>query len=160
MEELKVLKQNAVEAYSKADSGGKSLLSNLFGKTVFIADMKEWEAYIMPRVTSFETACAETGEDPKAGKFTEGEPDEIAYKRGKVIVRALNGPHVLDWKNGNQRKWQAWLEYDGTGFRFDDSRYADTYSSAASGSRLRLCSEVLAKYFATQFPDLMMPFWL
>lgn len=161
MEELKVLKQNAIEAYNKADTSGKSLLSNLLGKVFFITDMKDWEAYIVPRVTSFETACIEIGEDPAACKYNEGEPDEIAYKRGKAVVRALNGPHVLDWKDGEQKKWEAWLKYDSaSGFRFDVAYYVRTITISPSGSRLRLCSPVLAKYFATQFPDMMMPYWL
>lgn len=143
---------------SKADCN-KSTDSNSIPPKPFTGDMKAWEAYIMERVTSFESACAEVGEDPDDDNFFEGEADEIAYKRGKIIVRALNGPHILTFKDHNQKKWHAWLEHDGTGFRFGASDSDRSGTSTASGSRLRLCSEVLAKYFATQFPGVMMPFW-
>lgn len=126
----------------------------------FIGDIKAWETHIMAIVKTFEDACRETGEDPEDYKFQEGEADEIAYKKGKVVVRALNGHNLLNWKDQRQRKWQAWLEHDGTGFRFDVTFFDVSLTCTSGGSRLRLCSEVLAKYFATQFPDLMMPFWL
>ena len=160
MEELKAPKANVLEIYKRVGTDGKQLLKDVFGAKVFVCDIKEWEAYIMARVKSFEDACMEVGENPLAPKFHEGEPDDIAYKKGKVIVRALNGPYILDYKDRNQRKWEAWLEHDGSGFRFHVVVYdfTDTYTSG--GSRLRLCSDVLAKYFATQFQDIMMPFWL
>jgi hypothetical protein len=160
MELLQVTKENALAAHKQAEPAGRALLETLFGKNAFIATMADWEAYIMDKVKSFEDACTETGEDPDDDKFDEGEPDEIAYKKGKVVVRALNGPHVLDYSNGNQRKWEAWLQYVGSGFRFLGVGFVVSGTRTAGGSRLRLCSEKLAKYFATQFPDLMMPFWL
>ena len=160
MELLQVTKDNALAAHKQAEPAGKLLLETLFGRSAFIATMADWEAYIMEKVKSFEDACAETGEDPADEKFEEGEPDEIAYKKGKVIVRALNSPHILDYRNGDQRKWEALLKYEVTGFRFDVVYYVVSLAGTASGSRLRLCSERLAKYFATQFPGLMMPFWL
>lgn len=143
----------------KTEDRSNTVGTTLGNKEPFKGDMKAWEAYIMPRCTSFEDACLLTGEDPDDGKFYYGEADDISYQKGKVIVRALNGSWILNWKDKSQKKYQAWLEHDGTGFRFGGSIYVITCAGTAGGSRLRLCSDVLAKYFATQFSEAMMPFW-
>ena len=154
MEELKAPKANVLEIYKRVGPDGKQLLKDVFGTKAFVCDIKEWEAYIMDRVKYFEDACMEIGEDPLAPKFHEGEPDEIAYKKGKVIVQALNGPYILDYKDHNQRKWEAWLEHDGSGFRFRDVNYDLTYTYATGGSRLCYPSEEDAEYQLTQHTEL------
>lgn len=155
MEHLQVTKDSAQQAYKQADSGGKTLLANLFGRQHFFFSIEEWEAYIMAKVKSFEDACAETGEDLANTKFHTGTPDEIAYKRIKVLVKALNPPDwKCEWTDGNQRKCYPWFEYKGTGFRFGGSGYDIVGTYSGGGSRLRLCSEKLSNYLGTQFIDL------
>jgi len=155
METLQVTKESAQAAYKQADSGGRILLANLFGRQHFFFSIAEWEEYIMSRIKTFEDACQETGEDPAETKFHSGTPDEIAYKRLKVIFRAFNPP---DWKadfgNSTQRKWYPWFEWTGTGFRFDGSGYDGVLTDAGGGSRLRLCSEKISNYVGKQFIDL------
>lgn len=135
---------------------------NTVGSDPFTGDMKAWEQYIMGIVKSFEDACARVGEDPEDDKFFDGEPDDIAYQKGKVICRALNGAYhqaVLDPKNQEQKKWYVWMKHDGAGVQFGVSYYVFAYSDSDGGPRLRLCSEILAKYFFEQFGSTMVPYW-
>lgn len=126
-------------------------------RRMFDGDIKSWEAYIIPRIRTFEDACAETGWNPLDYRFQEGTSDEIAYRKYKVICEALNGGWKCDWTNKNQEKWYPWMEYDvaTAGFRFDVSRYAYAAAHAGGGSRLRLCSAGLAKHAGTQFADIL-----
>lgn len=148
MEELNILKTSAQEAYKEADDKGRIMLVNLFGKRPFLTRITD-------RVTSFEDACLETGRDPKDPYFNEGADHEIALRRMELIIKALNEGTVLSFKNPSQRKYYAWFEYSGTGFRVYAVLFTVTHSSAGLGSRLCLHSEELAKYFGTQFIDLI-----
>jgi hypothetical protein len=157
MEELKVLKQNAVEAYRKADSSGKSLLSNLLGKTFFITDMKEWEAYIIPRVNSLEDAFNEIGEDLDDPFFSEARSHENATRKIEVVAKALNGNRELSYSDPKTEKWRVWVIWDDkiAGFRFDGTYFDLTCTSAASGSRTAFASKKLAEHFASRFMPLI-----
>jgi hypothetical protein len=126
-------------------------------RRMFDGDVKAWEAYIIPRIKIFEDACAETGNNPMDYRFQQGTPDEIAYRKYKVVCEALNGGWKPDWKNRNQAKWYPWLEYDEAtaGFRFDVSLYTYSFSYSGGGSRLRLCSSEIAKHAGTQFLELL-----
>jgi len=148
MEELKVLRANALEAYSKADSGGKSLLVNLFGKKHFLTDARD-------RIKTFDDACQDQGVIWNDADYKGWSPDEIAYRKMKIIVKALNGDWVADWNNSSQAKWYPWFVWTGSGFRFHDTYCVYALASAGSGSRLRLCSKEMATYFGTQFIDII-----
>jgi|GEM_PF-184966 len=120
----------------------------------FAGDMKAWETYIVGRVKTFENACAEVGEDPNDYNFSEGTPDEIAYKKLKVIAKALNNGWEPDWNNGNQAKWYPWFYLDTPGFRFNVSHFTYSAALAGSGSRLRFASEILSNYAGKQYLEL------
>ena len=109
---------------------------------------------IKARVKTFEDACALVGEDPEDYKFSDGEPDEIAYRKLKVIAKALNNGWFPDWNNDGQLKWYPWFYLNSPGFRFCGSSFASTDASTGSGSRLRFASEELATYAGKQFIDL------
>lgn len=142
MEELKVLKSNAIDAYQKADGIGKALLSNLLGKKHFLLKP-------IDRIKTFEDACEELGED--SALFNIGTADEIAFRKLKVIVRALNGDWVPNWNDGSQRKWFPWFYLNEPGFRFDGSHGDWTSARATGGSRLCFASQELSDYAAKQF---------
>lgn len=120
-------------------------------------DIKAWEAYIIPKINSFADACAEVSENPYDPKFNEGTPDEIAYKQYKVVCRALNGGWVPDWANASQAKWYPWMEYNSAaaGFRFYASYFSHSLACAGAGSRVRLCSDNIAKHAGTKFEGLI-----
>lgn len=146
----------AKKEYSNADSTGKAMLERIFS-------LKSFQS-ITERVTTFEQACAEVGEDPNDPKFSTGPIDECAYRKLKVIYKAMNEGVELSFANGNQPKWRIWWEYDTntSGFRFDGSGYVSVTSYSAGGSRLCLVSEKLAnhvgKYFAKEHNDFMKQF--
>lgn len=159
METLQVTKENALAAYKKADPIHKVLIEDLFGKQHFIGSMADWEAYIIFRINSFEDACREKGIDPRDDKYNLGDPDDIAYQRGKVVCDVLNGPFLPLMKDMTSRKHYAWMDKTEAGFRFIVTDFGITHSFTTGGSRLRLCSEKIAKHFAITFTDMMAAFW-
>jgi hypothetical protein len=147
MKQLVLDEKTAKKLYPNADKGFKAILHDSFGEKFF-------QEKITERIKSFENACVEVGEDPEDAKFTQGTPDEIAYKKIKVIVRALNEGWVPDWNNSNQRKWAPWFYLDNPGFRFRGADYAYAHTFTTGGSRLCLHSEELAIYAGKQFTDI------
>lgn len=155
MDILHAPKDVAQAEYKDADSAGKALIIRLFGRQHFFFTIEEWEKYIIDRVKTFEDGCREIGEDPSDPKFSVGTPDEIADKKIKVLVKALNMPGwKADYSNPNQLKWQPWFEYTGTGFRFCVSFYVNVGTLAGGGSRFSLCSERISTYLGKQFTHL------
>jgi hypothetical protein len=135
-------------------NSGCSISPKLFSGT-----MKEWEDYIIPRVSSFEDACREIGAIPNASQYNTGTADEIAYKKGKLVCDVLNRPFMHLMKDTTSRKHYAWMEKTEAGFRFYVSFSSYAYSYTTGGSRLRLCSEKLAKHFAISCCEMMAPYW-
>ena len=125
--ELKISAENAISAYNNTDDNGKELLEHLFGKEVFVHDIKD-------RVKTYEDACLVLGIEPRDfgsmrmvevdedGDMVDDEvvkfmPDEIAYFKLKTIARALNE----GWKpkfDGEEYRWYPYFylytkeEYD------------------------------------------------
>jgi hypothetical protein len=125
----------------------------------FSGTIKEWEDFIIPRVSSFEDACREIGANPNAARYNTGTADEIAYKKGKLVCDVLNQPFMHLMKDTTSRKWYAWMEKTDTGFRFLGSIFGYSFTFTTGGSRLRLCSEKLAKHFAISCCEMMAPYW-
>lgn len=142
MKTLTLTEQDARKIYPKAPNELKVILENSFTKSFF-------QKKITDRIKTFEDACLESGEDPDELKFREGTDDEIAYRKLKVIIKALNEEWTPDWNDGNQRKWRPWFYLNSPGFRFDDA-YDDNANSTV-GSRLCFKSEELCVYAANQF---------
>jgi hypothetical protein len=158
-EVLEIKKYNVLAAHKKANADGKILIEDIFGKEHFIISMADWEQYIMARVNSFEDACKEKGIDSMADKFQTGDPDDIAYQRGKVVCDVLNGPYLHTMKDLTSKKWYCWMEKTTSGFRLDTVGCGLDGSGSTGGPRLRLCSEKLARHFFEKFQSMMAPFW-
>lgn len=139
---LTIQRNNAVEAYNKADDAGKQLLENLFTKKELFQSVKD-------RVKTFEDACNELGITWKdiAGLS----PDEVAYQKIKIIAQAINEGWKPDWNNSSQYKYYPWFDMSG-GFSCD--YYDGWFASSAVGSRLCFRSADLAIYAGQQFTDL------
>jgi len=151
MSELKVKKSNAIKAWEDADSKGRTLLENLYGKEIFKSDN------VMERIKTFEDALEETGR-PNVPEFSDV-PEEIrayfiAQYKMSVIVEALNEGWKPNWDNSSEKKWRSWFTMSPSAFAFDVSHYVDTNAGAGSGSRLCLKSKELAIYCANQFLDI------
>lgn len=152
-------KEKIIAIHKKAHADGKAALIEAFGPHLFFTDIASWEAYIIPRVNSFEDACREAGVQPSLVEFSTGTPDEIAYRKGKFVCDILNAPFIHLMKDTVSRKWSAWMEKTDTGFRFDGAGYDHSGTHATGGSRLRLCSEKLAKHFGITFAEMMVAYW-
>lgn len=92
---------------------------------------------IKERVTSYETACQELGEEPIVD-FGNDTKDEIAFKKLKTIIRALNEGWVANYRDNTQLKWLPWFKVlASSGFGFGDTYYG--YSAPVAGDAARLC---------------------
>lgn len=128
-EVLEVKKENAVEAFRQADTTGRTLLANLFGKKHFISDMREI-------ITSFEAACEFNNTNPLADRFTNGTESGIAMEMIAEIAKAMNGGKVM---KGGEKRYYPYFEYASSGFRFHDACFGISYACSAGGPRL--CTE-------------------
>ena len=110
-------------------------------------------------IKTFEDACEILGLTPGNIFNDKDLPDEVAYKKLKVIIKAINQRWSPDWENTNQNKWYPWFVLS-SGFGFSYSFY--DYDGASSGVGSRLCFESKEKaiYTATQFIDLYKEFLL
>ena len=152
MKTLTINELDARSIYSEASGDFKRKLESHFGTDFFSQKVTD-------RVKTFEDACNEVGIDPVTFDSEFDPVDETAYRKLKVIVRALNEGWVPDWDNGNQRKWSPWFYMDSpAGFRFDVSGYAVTGTYSTGGSRLCFKTEALANYAANQFLDIYKAF--
>lgn len=146
METLEVNKENAIKAYNDADDKTQALLVNLFGKKTFITDTTQL-------IKTFEDACEYLGIDAEDFKLSAAgdSPDEYAYKQLKIIVKALNGGEVMDYKDTSVYKYYPWFNSAGScsGFSSYDFFCDDDYSTV--GARLCFKTSALAKYAGTQF---------
>ncbi len=153
MKNLQLDKKTALKIYHKSSAEVKEILISTFGAECF-------SGKIIDRIKTFEDACNELGisNDSCRPIFDEDEdPDEIAYKKLKVIIAAVNEGWKPDWTDTNQKKWYPWFALS-SGFGFSHSYYHDTYAYTAVGSRLCFPSQELSDYVATQFIDLYKQF--
>lgn len=143
--------KRARELYPTADAIWKASFEETFGKEYFSTNPKD-------RIKTFEDACEVLGIDPGTVWHQVDQPDEVAFKKLKVIVKALNflgngsKEWVPDYNNQRQYKWYPWWYLDSPGFRLDDVLY--THSGTGVGARLVFISEELAHYAANQFSGL------
>jgi hypothetical protein len=114
---------------------------------------------ISKRVKSYNDACAVLGIEPENEDvltrlgFTK---DEIAYRKLKTIVEALNEGWRPDWANSNEYKYWPWLVFNGSsaGFVYAYTNHAASYANASFGSRLCFKTRDLATFAGTQFIDI------
>jgi hypothetical protein len=144
METIQIIKTNALKAYNEADSKGKALLVNLFGKKVL-------SEKITDRIKTIEDVFEELGQD-QSKEIPEGLPEHVkAFILVTKIAEVLNEGWTPDWDNSNQYKWYPYFDMRGAGFGFSGTIYDYWYADATVGSRLCFKSDELAKYAGTQF---------
>lgn len=149
METLQIIKENAIKAYKEADIKGKQLLINLFDKTVFLKNITE-------RVKTFDDALVVLGLNKE--KFDDSikdlSKDEVAYKKLKIINKALNEGWTPNWDDSDEYKYYPWFKKVGSGAGFSYYDYFFDYSYSLVGSSLVFKSSELAKYAGQQFIDI------
>ena len=86
-------------------------------------------------------------------------PDEVAYRKVKLIVNALNDGWNPDWTDSSQYKYSPWFKMgssSGSGFSYDV--YGYWYTGSYVGSRLCFKSRELAEYAGKQFTEIYKEF--
>ena len=147
--ELKLEKKTAKKLYPESPDWFRKVLTETFGIDCF--KKKSFED-----IKTFEDACEELGitNDSCRPIFDDEEdPDEIAYKKLKVIIKAINQGWTPDWENTDQRKWWPYFNLS-SGFGFSHSTCYYDFTVTHVGSRLCFESEEKSNYTAKQFIEL------
>ncbi len=114
---------------------------------------------ITQKIKTFEDALAATGESQESfdSRTVNDSPDEIAYKKIKVIANALNEGWLPDWQDSDENKYYPWFDFEddhgsGLGLSYHDCDYGRSLSYV--GSRLCFKTRGLAVYAGQQFTSI------
>ena len=180
MSDIKIKKQNVLDAYKNASDEQKELLEHLFGSEVFKpADVRE-------RIKTFADAAKAVGiEDPEEWEeqYSDLEFDILAYFKLRIITKALNdgwepkfipgeyrwAPYFLLYTKEEIEKMNAETRarvvlrsgYNAVangGVSFAYAFNVSAYVNALIGSRLAFKSEELAEYAGKQFTEIYADF--
>ena len=180
MSDIKIKKQNVLDAYKNASDEHKELLEHLFGSEVFKpADVRE-------RIKTFADAATAVGiEDPEEWEeqYSDLEPDVLAYFKLRIITKALNdgwepkfipgeyrwAPYFLLYTKEEIEKMNAetrarvvlrsvYSASAGGGVSYAYAYYDSASVYADIGSRLAFKSKVLAEYAGKQFTEIYADF--
>jgi len=151
MENLKIDEKEAIKEFPRAPQWFQKVLINTFGAETFSGISFE-------RLSTFGDAYV-WADDATRKEFDDspgGTPDEIAYKKLKLITRVANTDPVTgktwtpDWKNTDQKKWFPIFNLS-SGCGFADSTYDYDYSDTSVGSRLCFETKEKSDFIAKQF---------
>lgn len=152
METLKIEKSTARKLYPEVPKWFQEVLSDNFGKDFF-------SKKITDRIKTFEDACNEAGVTTFDVFSTSDSPDEVAYKKLKLIIKVLNEGWEPNWNDSNEQKWWPYFEWSsGSGFDFSASNFAYDCAFTAVGSRLCFKTRELAQYAGSQFIEIYRDF--
>jgi hypothetical protein len=150
--EVKINKEKAKKLYPKSDDWFKAELEEAFGKDCFRKkDFRD--------IKTFEDVCTElelTQED-LLHIHNDDTPDEVAYKKLKIIIAAINQGWIPDWNNSDEKKWWPYFNLS-SGFGFSNTCYYYDDAGTTVGSRLCFESQEKAAYAGEQFLDLYKEF--
>src|SRR5262245_38676866 len=94
-----------------------------FDKVTGKVTLKSKPREVTERIKTVEDVLADNGltKDQFDRMCINLEPDEVAYRILKMLVKSLNEGCTPNWKNSNEYKYYPYFEMDGSsGFRFDD----------------------------------------
>ena len=80
--------------------------------------------------------------------------DVVAYMKLRIIVKAINGGKVMNYKNTSEYKYFPWFNAVGSGAGFSFLGYLFAYSYSSVGSRLCFIDSDRAKYAGNQFKSI------
>lgn len=150
MTTLKLDPTTARRLYPSASGEFKTMLESSFGKEFFSQKVTD-------RVKTFKDACEVLGIYPEDIISDPAPIDEDAYRKLKVIAKALNEGWEPDWSDHGQYKYYPWFKHvSGVGLSYVD--YVNWRSSAVVGSRLCFKSAELAEYAGKQFETIYRDF--
>ena len=139
---------------------GKKVVINLTPDQIKVVEKSKMN--IMELIKTFDDACEHQGINiDEFNKSCVGlTPDEIAYRKLKIIIRALNENVEADWNNPNEIKYYPVFDMrSSSGFGFSYSCYVHWLTPTYAGSRLSLRSEELSDYVGKQFQPLYKDFF-
>jgi hypothetical protein len=145
---MEISKEKAKRLFGVSPEWFKNELKNSFGEELF--KEKGFE-----QIKTFDDACLKLSIDPGTLFNETDTSDERAYKKLKVIVKAINEGWQPNSKDGNQKKWFPVFVLS-SGFGFSHSYY--DYAGTDVGSRLCFESEEKSTYAATQFIEIYQEF--
>jgi len=152
MNTIEITKDNAIKAFKEADAKGKALLSTLLGEETFTKAVNG-------KIETFEEALEHQGinEADFEASCKGLEKDEIAYKKIKIIAKALNNGWTPNWDNSNEYKYYPYFDMR-SGVGFSHSGYVHWSTITSVGSRLCYKSSDLAIYAGKQFESIYKDF--
>jgi hypothetical protein len=109
---------------------------------------------IIDRIKTFEDACNELNMNPYIQFFASDSSDEVAYKKLKIIIQAINEGWKPNWNDSNERKWYPYFTARPSGFGFSNSTYDYWHTGTHCGSRLCIETKEKAEYIGKQFEDI------
>ena len=112
-------------------------------------------------IKTFEDACERLGIDSDdVYNINVDTKDEIAYKKLKVIYKAINNEWVPDFTDSNQKKWYPYFRVLSSGLDFSSSSCLYDHALTLVGVRLCTYSENVAIYigrtFTTEYEDFLL----
>ena len=102
-EDIELTQAEIDEMFKASDLKQKSVLSKFFIQSLDITS----------KVKGFEDACEALGLNPKYVTSSDDTKDERAYKRLKVIVKALNEGWYPNWENESEYKYFNYFQMKG-----------------------------------------------
>ena len=119
----------------------------------------ETQVDIKDQIKTFEDALNKVGETVESfnARTALDSPDEVAYKKLKIVAKALNQGWEPNWKNDDEWKYYPWFDFEddkgsGLGLSYDVCDCDVSFSSV--GSRLCFKTRGLAEYAGRQFVEL------
>jgi hypothetical protein len=145
---MEITKDTAKRLYGESPEWFRAELEEEFGAEFFSPNYFE-------NIATFEDACAKLGIKPEDVTNSTDTTEEAAYKKLKVVVRAINTDAngktwVPDWNNTDEQKWWPWFLLS-SGFGFDVSDYDFDNTITSVGSRLCFQTKEQSDYCATRF---------
>jgi hypothetical protein len=147
---LTITKQIARKLYPESPDWFKKQLVDEFGEE----NLKQED---FENIKTFEDACKALSIKPNSVFNSNDLPDEVAYKKLKVIIKAINQGWIPEWNNSKQQKWFPWFNMS-SGFGFSDSCYYGTIARTSVGSRLCFETKEKSDFAAEQFFNLYKEF--
>lgn len=143
MKNLQIDDATARKIYPTAAQELKTILEDTFGKAFFSQD-------ICDRVNTMEDVYRESGKTYADIALVGLTPDEIGYRKAKLIFAVMNEEWVPDYDNPNQDKFELrWIKNKKGGFSYTD--YFRWNSITFAGARLTARSGKIANHIGKCF---------